>query len=70
MPALTLPRIDPACYDAALTLVQAIDHHLTKGSQHYFTKGNKEPLRTLDQVVNAILDGELVIDAPQPEAAT
>ena len=70
MPALTLPRIDPACYDAALTLVQVIDHHLKRGSQHYYIKGNKEPLRTLDQVVNAILDGELVIDAPQPEAAT
>ena len=68
MTGLTLPRVDPACYDAALTLVACIDHHLKRGSQHYYIKGSTEPLRTLDQVVNAILAEELVIDAPQSEA--
>ena len=69
MPALTLPRIDPACYDAALKLVACIDHHLTKKTRHYRDRAGR-PLRTLNEVINAILDGTLDISTLQPEAVT
>jgi len=49
-------------YQSALELVQLIDAHLTNGTQHYRTKSG-QLLRTLDQVVNAILADNLQIDA-------
>jgi hypothetical protein len=48
-----------AAYLAALELVQYIDESLSKGSQHYRTKSG-QLLRTLDEVVHAILADNLV----------
>lgn len=48
-------------YEAAFELVQLIDQHLTTGTQHYRTKSGTL-LRTLDQVVNAILADNLFIE--------
>jgi len=48
-------------YEAACELVQMIDRHLTAGTQHYRTKSGRL-LRTLDQVVNAILADNLFIE--------
>lgn len=57
------PKETPeATYEAAFTLVQLIEEHLKDGTQHYRTKSGIL-LRTLDQVVNAILDDNLLIDA-------
>jgi hypothetical protein len=50
-----------AAYEAALELVRLIDQHLTLGTQHYRTKSGTL-LRTLDQVVNAILDDNLLLE--------
>lgn len=52
-------------YEAALELVARIDEHLTRGTRHYRTKSG-ELLRTLDQVVNAILTDNLLLDADAP----
>jgi len=46
-------------YWAALALVEHIDETLTAGTQHYRTKTG-QLLRTLDEVVNAILADNLV----------
>jgi hypothetical protein len=56
------PQQQQTAYEAALELVQLIDAHLTNGTQHYRTKSG-QLLRTLDQVVNAILADNLQIDA-------
>lgn len=48
-------------YQAALELVAAIDDHLAKGTKHYRAKSG-ELLRTLDQVVHAILSDNLMLD--------
>jgi len=48
-----------ATYQAALKLVARIDEDLTKGIRHYRTKGGKL-LTTLDEVVHAILDNDLM----------
>ena len=55
-------RDEEACYWAALELVQYIDESLTKGTQHYRTRSG-QLLRTLDEVVNAILTDNLVWEA-------
>jgi len=52
------PEEQEAAYEAALELVAQIDDHLTHGTKHYRTQSG-ELLRTLDQVVNAILDNNL-----------
>ncbi len=57
------PQQQQTAYEAALELVQLIDTHLTNGTQHYRTKSGKL-LRTLDQVVNAILADNLLVEAP------
>ena len=49
-------------YAAALDLVAEIDDHLLHGTKHYRTKSG-HLLRTLDQVVNAILDDTLLVEA-------
>ncbi len=58
------PRQQAEAYEAALELVQLIDEHLTNGTQHYRTKSGKL-LRTLDQVVNAILADNLRIESQE-----
>ena len=57
------PQQQEASFDAAMELVQLIDAHLTQGTQHYRTKSGTL-LRTLDQVVNAILSDNLRIETP------
>lgn len=49
-----------AAYRAALELVARIDEDLTRGVKHYRTKAGKL-LETLDQVVQAILDDNLLM---------
>ncbi len=56
------PEEQAAAYQAALELVAQIDEHLTNGTKHYRTVSG-ELLRTLDQVVNAILDNTLATEA-------
>ena len=51
-------------YNAALELVALIDQHLAAGTQHYRTRSG-ELLRTLDQVVNAILADNLMVEAEE-----
>ncbi len=57
------PQPQQTAYEAALELVQLIDMHLSNGTQHYRTKSGTL-LRTLDQVVNAILSDNLRVEAP------
>ena len=54
-----------AAYYAALELVAQIDEALTRGTRHYRNKAG-ELLTTLDQVVYAILNNDLLL----PDAAT
>ena len=50
-------------YVAALSLVEAIDRDLQKGTRHYYdTAGNL--LISLDEVIQAILSDTLVVDKP------
>lgn len=49
-----------ATYRAALELVARIDEDLTKGTGHYYTKSGRL-LYSLDQVIGAILAGNLLI---------
>lgn len=49
-----------AAYYAALKLVARIDEDLTKGTRHYRTKAGTL-LTTLDEVVRAILDDNLLL---------
>ena len=56
-----------ATYNAALKLVAQIDEDLTKGIRHYRTK-NGQLLTTLDQVVNAILEDNLLLPQVQQQA--
>jgi hypothetical protein len=52
-----------ARYAAALKLVQVIDHNLRNGTQHYYdTQGRL--LRTLDEVINAVLTDSLASGKP------
>lgn len=55
------PEEQEAAYEASLELVRLIDQHLAAGTQHYRTKSGTL-LRTLDQVVNAILDDNLLLE--------
>jgi hypothetical protein len=55
-----------ATYNAALKLVAQIDEDLTKGIRHYRTK-NGQLLTTLDQVINAILEDNLLLPQVQEE---
>jgi hypothetical protein len=52
-----------ARYDAALRLVQAIDRDLQKGTRHYYDVSGKL-LVSLDEVVQAILNDNLLVDRP------
>ncbi len=56
-----------AAYYAALKLVDRIDEDLTKGIRHYRNKAG-ELLTTLDQVVNAILEDNLLVPEAQEAA--
>ncbi len=52
-----------ARYAAALKLVQAIDHNLRNGTQHYYdTQGRL--LSTLDEVIHAMLSDSLALGKP------
>lgn len=52
-----------ARYAAALRLVQAIDHNLRNGTQHYYdTQGRL--LQTLDEVIHAMLSDSLAPNKP------
>ena len=52
-----------ARYAAALKLVQAIDHNLRNGTQHYYdTRGRL--LSTLDEVIHAMLTDSLALSKP------
>jgi len=51
-----------ATYYAALELVAQIDEELTRGVRHYRTKAGRL-LTTLDEVVLAILDDNLLLTA-------
>lgn len=62
-PAPVLVDDADARYDAALRLVQAIDHDLQKGTRHYYDATGKL-LVSLDEVVQAILNDNLVVDRP------
>ena len=55
------PEERERAHQQAFELVQLIDQHLTNGTQHYRTKSGTL-LRTLDQVINAILEDNLLID--------
>jgi len=55
-----------ATYYAALKLVDQIDEELTKGTRHYRTKAGVL-LTTLDTVVRAILDDNLLLEEPAQE---
>jgi hypothetical protein len=57
-----------ARYEAALKLVQAIDHNLKNGTQHYYDTQGKL-LRTLDEVIHAVLTDTLASGRPTPEDA-
>ena len=48
------------CYQAALKLVERIDDDLTRGT-YYYRNNDGELLLTLDQVVVAILDDDLLL---------
>jgi len=56
-----------ATYNAALELVAIIDENLTRGTCHYRNKAGLL-LTTLDEVVHAILDDDLLL-SEQEEAA-
>ena len=56
-----------ACYAAALSLVQAIDRDLQRGTRHYYNAAGRL-LVSLDEVIQAILCDELVIDRPATKA--
>ncbi len=53
-----------ATYQAALKLVARIDEDLTRGIRHYRTKAGLL-LTTLDEVVRAILDNDLLLPEEQ-----
>ena len=61
------PRVQPddddARYAAALRLVQAIDRDLQKGTRHYYDATGRL-LVSLDEVVQAILNDNLMVDRP------
>jgi hypothetical protein len=52
-----------ARYAAAFKLVQAIDHNLRNGTQHYYDNQGRL-LRTLDEVINAVLTDNLAPSKP------
>jgi hypothetical protein len=52
-----------ARYAAALKLVQAIDHNLRNGTQHYYDTQGKL-LGTLDEVIHALLTDSLAPGKP------
>ncbi len=56
-----------AAYYAALELVAQIDEALTRGTRHYRNKAG-ELLTTLDQVVHAILNNDLLLPETTAEA--
>lgn len=56
-----------ASYYAALELVAHIDEALTKGTRHYRNRAG-DLLVTLDEVIRAILDNDLLVAADQEEA--
>ena len=66
-PKLQLVDKPEVVYPAALALVTVIDANLKFNTQHYRTRSGRL-LRTLDQVVNAILADDLVVgdDALDP----
>lgn len=51
-------------YYAAVELVARIDHDLSRGVRHYRTKAG-QLLNTLDEVVRAILDDNLLVAEEQ-----
>jgi len=53
-------------YKAACLLVAAIDSHLSRGTKNYYNKQGVL-LRTLEQVINAILDNNLAMGANENE---
>lgn len=55
-----------ATYYAALNLVAHIDEDLTRGTRHYRNKAGVL-LTTLDEVVHAILDDDLLLPDEQDE---
>lgn len=57
-----------ARYEAALKLVQAIDHNLKNGTQHYYDTQGKL-LQTLDEVIHAVLTDSLATGKPTPQDA-
>ena len=59
----TLTDEADARYAAALRLVQAIDWDLQKGTRHFHNSAGKL-LMSLDEVVQAILNDDLVADRP------
>jgi hypothetical protein len=52
-----------ARYAAALSLVQAIDKDLQRGTRHYYNSAGKL-LVSLDEVIEAILRDDLTVDRP------
>lgn len=56
-----------ASYYAALELVAHIDEALTRGTRHYRNKAG-ELLTTLDEVVRAILENDLLLPDTREEA--
>jgi len=57
------PDDGDARYAAALRLVQAIDRDLQKGTRHYYDATGRL-LVSLDEVVQAILNDNLIVDRP------
>ena len=60
------PEDAEACYAAAYSLVEAIDKDLQKGTRHYYNTAGRL-LVSLDEVIQAILSDELVVDRPAPK---
>ena len=58
-----------ATYQAALKLVARIDDDLTRGVRHYRNKAGKL-LMTLDEVVRAILENDLLLDEEREKVDT
>ena len=56
------PEEQADTYQTAYQLVEQIEQHLASGTKHYRTKSGAL-LRTLDQVVNAILADNLQVGA-------
>ena len=50
-------------YRAALPLVAWLEKDMKAGKRRYCTKAGQQPLHTLEEVIQALLDGNLLVRA-------